>query len=184
MSEKLKAALALIEIDLTWDVRATIDGNVSCQSITSCLRHHAASSHLVHMQTTSFDSPRTVPHHNPFTSFHDTTDDPLASTSTTSFYNHAASSSAADPWSSYYSQTVNSTTNGSSSKLPALNALSSAIDEETVPDLYKETWSVISSSSSATGSTFAAGSTISLSVLQKTLTSAAGLSAGEIEKVR
>lgn len=143
--------------------------------------------------TTSFDTPRVFGHHNPFASFSDTTDDPLASSSAgvgvSAGFGTSAGNSSADPWSSYYNPPVASTSssnqpNGSSSS----SSLSNVIDEETIPHVYTQAWHAASSSSTTTGpasfgSTFNNANTISLVMLQRVLSTAAGLGAGETEKV-
>lgn len=143
--------------------------------------------------TTSFDTPRVFGHHNPFASFQDTTDDPLATTtstnnSTSGFGGSAGGgpNSSTDPWSSYYIPPVAST---SSHNAPPSSALSNVVDEEAIPELYTQAWNAALTSSSSTttgasfGSTFNTGNTISLGVLQRVLSGCAGLGASETEKV-
>lgn len=139
--------------------------------------------------TTSFDTPRVLGHHNPFASFQDTTDDPLASGGG-SFAQGAhtggnSGSTSTDPWSSYYNPPIISTSSTASSSKNALLS-SGVLDEDDVPDIYVQAWNAAatSSSSSSFGSAFNTGNTVSLAVVQKVLSTCAGLGAGETEKVR
>lgn len=137
--------------------------------------------------TTSFDTPRVFGHHNPFASFSDTTEDPLATTSTSGFGTSQggnSNSSSADPWSSYYNAPIASTSSNTSNN----SALSNVVDENSIPGLYSQAWiaalAASSNTTSSFGSTFNTGNTISLATLQKVLSGCAGLGASETEKVR
>lgn len=149
--------------------------------------------------TTSFDTPRVLGHHNPFASFEDTTDDPLASGSgggggsgfpsytSTSHGINSNTSTSTDPWSnSYYVPVGEASTSSSTSNNNA--QLNGILDEDSIPVIYIQAWNAASSSSSNSstsfGSTFnTTGNTISLTILQKVLSNCAALSAGDTEKV-